>query len=99
MIDSAFTINPGLRGGELPYDTLKDFQPISQIASAPFVMVVHPSVDAQDLKSFIALAKANPGKISYGSAGIGSGPHLAGEQLRQHADVVFCISLIAVAAR
>lgn len=87
MIDSAFTINPGLRSGELPYDTLKDFQPISQIASAPFVMVVHPSVDAQDLKSFIALAKANPGKISYGSAGIGSGPHLAGEQLRQHADV------------
>lgn len=87
MIDSTFTINPGLRGAEVPYDTLKDFQPISQIASAPFVMVVHPSVDAHDLASFIALAKSKPDTLSYGSAGVGSGPHLAGEQLRQHADI------------
>ncbi len=50
-------------------------------------MVVHPSVSAKDLKSFIELAKANPGMLSYGSAGVGSGPHLAGEQLRQHAAI------------
>src|SRR3546814_9438750 len=50
-------------------------------------MVVHPSVPAKDLKSFIALAKAKPGTLSYGSAGVGSGPHLAGEQLRQSADI------------
>ncbi|MGB3288687.1 MAG: tripartite tricarboxylate transporter substrate binding protein [Burkholderiaceae bacterium] len=87
MVDSAFVINPGLRGAEVPYDTLKDFKPISQIATAPFVMVVHPSVPAKDLKSFIALAKAKPGTLSYGSAGVGSGPHLAGEQLRQHAGI------------
>jgi tripartite-type tricarboxylate transporter receptor subunit TctC len=87
MVDSAFVINPGLRGSEVPYDTLKDFKPISQIASAPFVMVVHPSVQATDLKSFIKLAKANPGTLSYGSAGVGSGPHLAGEQLRQSAGI------------
>jgi len=87
MVDSAFVINPGLRGAELPYDTLKDFKAISQIASAPFVMVVHPSVAAEDLESFIKLAKAKPGALSYGSAGIGSGPHLAGEQLRQHAGI------------
>jgi tripartite-type tricarboxylate transporter receptor subunit TctC len=87
MVDSAFVINPGLRGAEVPYDTLKDFKPISQIASAPFVMVVHPSVPAKDLASFIELAKAKPGMLSYGSAGVGSGPHLAGEQLRQHAGI------------
>src|SRR5690606_25769030 len=87
MVDSAFVINPGLRGAEVPYDTLKDFKPISQIATAPFVMVVHPSVKASDLKSFIELAKAKPGTLSYGSAGVGSGPHLAGEQLRQHAGI------------
>lgn len=87
MVDSAFVINPGLRGAEVPYDTLKDFKPISQIATAPFVMVVHPSVAAKDLKSFIELAKAHPGTLSYGSAGVGSSPHLAGEQLRQHAGI------------
>lgn len=87
MVDSTFTINPGLRGSQLPYDTLKDFAPISLIATAPFVLVVHPSVQATDLKSFIALAKAQPGKLTFGSAGIGSGPHLAGEQLRQEAKI------------
>ncbi|GAB2915587.1 Bug family tripartite tricarboxylate transporter substrate binding protein [Paralcaligenes ginsengisoli] len=87
MVDSAFTINPGLRGSNLPYDTLKDFAPISLMATAPFVMVVHPSVKATDIKSFIALAKAQPGMLSYGSAGIGSAPHLAGEQLRQQAGI------------
>ncbi|HWK72423.1 Bug family tripartite tricarboxylate transporter substrate binding protein [Pollutimonas sp. M17] len=87
MVDSAFVINPGLRGAEVPYDTLKDFKPIAQIATAPFVMVVHPSVQAKDLKSFIELAKASPGMLSYGSAGVGSGPHLAGEQLRQSAGI------------
>ena len=87
MVDSTFVINPGLRGAQLPYDTLKDFAPISLIATAPFVLVVHPSVKANDLKSFIALAKAQPGKLTFGSAGIGSGPHLAGEQLRQEAGI------------
>jgi len=87
MVDSAFTINPGLRGPSLPYDTLKDFAPISLMATAPFVMVVHPSVKAANIKSFVALAKAHPGTLSYGSAGVGSAPHLAGEQLRQQADI------------
>ncbi len=87
MVDSAFTINPGLRGSDLPYDTLNDFAAISLMATAPFVMVVHPSVKATDLKSFIELARAQPGMLSYASAGVGSAPHLAGEQLRQHADI------------
>lgn len=87
MVDSSFTINPGLLGARLPYDTLKDFTPITLIATAPFVLVTHPSVPVTDLASFIAHAKAAPGALSYGSAGIGSGPHLAGEQLAQQAGI------------
>ena len=87
MVDSAFTINPGLLGDKLPYDTMKDFKPISLMVTAPFVMVTHPSVKTKDLAAFIALAKAEPGRLTFGSAGIGSAPHLAGEQLRQHAGI------------
>ncbi|HCQ49709.1 MAG TPA: tripartite tricarboxylate transporter substrate binding protein [Achromobacter sp.] len=87
MVDSTFTINPGLLGDRQPYDAIKDFAPVSLMATAPFVMVVHPSVKASDVASFVALAKAQPGTLSFGSAGVGSGPHLAGEQLRQQAGV------------
>ncbi|MDQ8034110.1 twin-arginine translocation pathway signal protein [Bordetella genomosp. 1] len=87
IVDSSFTINPGLLGARLPYDALKDFAPISLMATAPFVMVVHPSVKAQNLAEFLALAKAQPGSLSFGSAGVGSAPHLAGEQLRQQGGV------------
>ena len=87
MVDSTFTINPALLGDRQPYDAIKDFAPISLMATAPFVMVVHPSVKATDIASFLALAKSQPGTLSFGSAGVGSGPHLAGEQLRQLAGV------------
>lgn len=87
MVDTAFVINPGLLGGRLQYDTVKDFAPISLMATAPFVMVVHPSVKAADMAAFVALAKAEPGVLSFGSAGVGSAPHLAGEQLRQQAGI------------
>ncbi|CAB3914249.1 Bug family tripartite tricarboxylate transporter substrate binding protein [Achromobacter animicus] len=87
MVDSTFTINPALLGDRQPYDAIKDFAPISLMATAPFVMVVHPSVKATDMASFLALAKSQPGTLSFGSAGVGSGPHLAGEQLRQQAGV------------
>lgn len=87
MVDSTFTINPALLGDRQPYDAINDFAPISLMATAPFVMVVHPSVKATDIASFLALAKSQPGTLSFGSAGVGSGPHLAGEQLRQQAGV------------
>ncbi|QEI09356.1 tripartite tricarboxylate transporter substrate binding protein [Pigmentiphaga aceris] len=87
MVDSAFTINPGLLGERLPYNTLKDFTPISLMATAPFVLVVYPSVGVEDIQAFIKLAQAKPGTLSYGSAGVGSAPHLAGEQLRREAKV------------
>jgi tripartite-type tricarboxylate transporter receptor subunit TctC len=81
MIDSAFITNPGLMA-KLPYDTLKDFTPVVFVATAPLVLVVHPSVPAANLRELIALAKARPGQLAYASGGIGSGMHLAAEQLR-----------------
>src|SRR5882724_3751464 len=61
MIDSAFTINPGLFAGKLPYDTVKDFAAISLIATAPLVLVVHPSVAAASAQELAALARQKPG--------------------------------------
>lgn len=74
----SFVINPATRP-RLPYDTLKDFAPITQAATQPYVLVLHPKVPAQNVKEFIALAKARPGALNFGSTGIGSGSHLAGE--------------------
>jgi tripartite-type tricarboxylate transporter receptor subunit TctC len=65
-----------------PYDLAKDFSPIVNVAISPYALVVNPSVPAQSLKEFIAYAKANPGKLSYGSAGVGSASHLAAELLK-----------------
>ncbi|MBA2961374.1 tripartite tricarboxylate transporter substrate binding protein [Ramlibacter sp. MAH-25] len=87
FIDTAFVINPGLFGSALPYDTRQDFAPVSLMATAPLVLVVHPSVAAKTVAELVALAKAQPGKLVYGSAGAGSAPHLAGEQLRQAAGI------------
>jgi len=64
---------------KLPYDLLRDFVPISLIASTPFLLLVHPAVAATSVRELIALAKAKPGKLLYGSGGSGSPPHLAAE--------------------
>lgn len=66
----------------LPYDPVKDVTAISMIGTTPNVMVVHPSVPATTVKQFIALAKANPGKIVYGSSGVGTTTHLGVELLK-----------------
>ncbi len=68
-----------------PYDLAKDFSPIVNVAISPYALVVNPSVPAQTLKEFIAYAKAHPGKLSYGSAGVGSASHLAAELLKNMA--------------
>lgn len=78
----AFTANPGLYGDKLSYDPIKDFAPITQAASTPNILVVHPSVPAQNLKELIALAKSKPGQLNYGSAGNGTSIHLAMELLK-----------------
>jgi tripartite-type tricarboxylate transporter receptor subunit TctC len=80
MIDAAFLINPSLLG-KLPYDTLKDFSPIVLVATSPLVLLVHPAVRASSVKELVALARAQPGKLTFGSAGNGSSNHLAGELL------------------
>lgn len=64
---------------KLPFDALKDFTPIGMIGTAPNVLCVNPGVPAQDLKSFIAYARARPGKLAYGSAGAGTLTHLVAE--------------------
>jgi tripartite-type tricarboxylate transporter receptor subunit TctC len=64
------------------YDPIKDLEPISMLAISAFAIAVHPSVPAQNLKQFIDYAKANPGELSYGTAGAGSMNHLSGELLK-----------------
>ena len=64
---------------KLPYDPVKDFAPITNVIESPIVVVVHPDVPANNLKELVAYAKANPGKLNYGSAGVGNTLHLAGE--------------------
>jgi len=80
----ALTILPHLRKG-LPYDTLRDFAPVSLISIGPFVLMTHPSVPAKTIKELIALAKSQPGKLNYASAGNGVANHLAGELFKQMA--------------
>jgi tripartite-type tricarboxylate transporter receptor subunit TctC len=70
-----------------PYDPKKDLIPISQVASGPFVIVVNPQVPAQTFKEFLALAKAKPGSITFGTSGNGTSLHLAGELINAMADV------------
>ena len=67
---------------KLPYDPVKDFKPISLLAKVPSLYVVHPDVPAKNLKEFVALCKAKPGQLNYGSAGNGSAGHLAFEYLK-----------------
>ena len=79
-------VNPSLYA-KLPYDSIKDFTPISRAVSALNVLVVHPSLPAKSVKEFIAHAKANPGKLNYGSSGVGFADHLAGELFNKLAGV------------
>jgi len=81
MIDAAFVTNPSLMK-QLPYDTLKDFAPIVLVATSPLVMVVPPAQPPKSVAEFVAYAKSKPGQLSFGSAGVGTGVHLAAEQFR-----------------
>jgi tripartite-type tricarboxylate transporter receptor subunit TctC len=72
---------------KLQYDPVKDFAPIILIGSTPYILVIHPSLAATTVKELIALAKANPGKLNYASAGSGSTLHLSGELFKTMAEV------------
>ena len=70
---------------KLPYDPVKDYAPVTQLASAPNIVVLHPAVPAKNFREFVAYAKANPDKVSYASAGVGSIGHLSGVLIDQSA--------------
>lgn len=78
VVAASFTINPVLRR-QLPFDPVKDFVPITQMVSLPHVLVVHPSVPAKSVAELVALAKAKPGELNFGSSGIATSTHLAAE--------------------
>ena len=79
-------INPTLYS-HIPYDPVKDFAPITQVASTPNVLVVNPSLPVSNVKEFIAYAKAHPGELNFGSGSTGSAGHLAGELFKSMAGV------------
>ncbi len=79
-------INPSLYAS-LPYDSVKDFQPVATLAAVPFVLIVNKNLAATDLKQFLALAREKPDQIAYGSAGNGSVNHLLGVMMSTDANV------------
>ncbi|MES2186275.1 MAG: tripartite tricarboxylate transporter substrate binding protein [Pseudomonadota bacterium] len=85
-LTSQLAVNPSLYK-QLSYDPVKDFEPITLMASAPYFLLVNPAVPARNLAEFIALAKAHPGKYTFGSSGNGSGPHLSMELLKSMAGI------------
>jgi tripartite-type tricarboxylate transporter receptor subunit TctC len=88
IIDSVgpIAVNPTLYKG-LGYDPLTDLAPIVQIADVPNVLVVHPSLGVKNLEELVSYARANPGKLNYGSTGIGTSSHLAGYMLTKRAHI------------
>ncbi|MET0709106.1 MAG: tripartite tricarboxylate transporter substrate binding protein [Tardiphaga sp.] len=78
---AAHSVNPTLNP-KLPYDTLKDFEYVSLTSVAPLILIAHPSVQANNIKELIALAKAKPGVLNFASSGIGSAAHLTMEMLK-----------------
>jgi tripartite-type tricarboxylate transporter receptor subunit TctC len=86
MITDSHGVNP-LFYKDLSYDSIKDFAPIGLIGKSPLALTVHVSVPARTVAELIALARANPGTLTYGSIGVGSASHLAGELFRVRAGV------------
>lgn len=86
IVSPAHAINPTLRR-KLPYDSLKDFTPITQLVENPNILTINPKVPARTTQELIALAKAKPGTLAYGSAGVGSSQHLSGELFKSMAGV------------
>ena len=71
----------------LPYDPIKDFAPVTEVIATPLTLLLHPSVPATNVKELVTYAKANPGKLNYGSSGPGSSPHLAAELFNSMAGI------------
>ena len=86
MMAATFVITPLLRQ-KLPFDTQRDFQPVSLIANTPNVLVANPALPARNVKELIALARKQPGVLTYGSIGQGTPQHLSGEMLKVNAGI------------
>ncbi len=78
LITSTHAVNARL-ATSLPYDLIRDFAPVTMVTSSPFGLMLHPALPATSVQDFITYAKANPGKLNFGSSGPGSSPHLATE--------------------
>ena len=85
LMDNAIVINPSLQQ-HVPYD-LNQLDAISWVSSSPLVLVVTPALNVKTLDAFVAYAKANPGKLNFATAGIGTAPHLAAELFKKHTGV------------
>jgi tripartite-type tricarboxylate transporter receptor subunit TctC len=86
MTNVALAVNPYLYP-RLPYDSAKDFTPVTMVNSAPLLLVVHPSIAAKSVQELLMYAKAHAGQLNYGSGGVGSTPHLAGELFKSIAGI------------
>jgi tripartite-type tricarboxylate transporter receptor subunit TctC len=86
IVSPAHAINPGLRR-KLPYDSVKDFTPITQLVENPNILTVYPLLGVRSVQELIAAAKAKPGSLAYGSAGVGSSQHLSGELFKTMAGI------------
>ncbi|NGM19872.1 tripartite tricarboxylate transporter substrate binding protein [Roseomonas stagni] len=89
VVDTAFVVNPALFGARLPYDTLRDFTPVSLLVRAPLALVVPAAAPWADVAALVAEAKAKPDQLPFGSAGNGTAVHMAGEQFRQAAGFTY----------
>jgi tripartite-type tricarboxylate transporter receptor subunit TctC len=83
---TTLAVNPALKA-KLPYQPERDFAPVSMLAAQPYLLVVHPGVPANSVSQLIAYAKTQPGKLSFASAGIGAGAHLAAELFKHMAQI------------
>jgi tripartite-type tricarboxylate transporter receptor subunit TctC len=86
MTDASFAIAPGLHP-RLPFDALRDFAPVTLLATGASVLLVHPSLPVRSLAELLAYARAHPGALSYASGGNGTGPHLAAELVKINAGI------------
>jgi tripartite-type tricarboxylate transporter receptor subunit TctC len=86
LMAPSFTINPFVRS-KLPFDVLKDFSPVTLVANSALLIAIHPSLPARDTKELIALARANPGKLTFATASIIGGQRIAGELFKDAAKI------------
>jgi tripartite-type tricarboxylate transporter receptor subunit TctC len=89
FVSTSYIVNPSLHP-KIPYDPYKDFAPVTLAAISPNLLSVHPSIPAKDVRELIAFLRANPGRYSFASAGVGTTPHLSGElfKLSQKLDLI-----------